>query len=280
MKVGKERVVGYVIAEAASGIPQDPKVIGGTEDAPLTEAILQTADEQNRNGRKYLKQDLFPVTNCARIRELIGAKSMFGENGHPLDKSLVRQQTIDPNNLFCSYHKIWTEGDNVMAIVGAAPTRVGEEFNIGVKAGVKMAYSLRALGRVVSTPQGNLVKDIKPITWDRVVFPSHKGAYDQRIIVGESNIIEAPEVQIAVAEAATSDGYIIPVTNQTVIKHIQESSNNLKELIESFELMYKSIVLESYDKVRLTTVDGDIFVINLESMIQNDIMDFCSRLTK
>lgn len=280
MKIGKEKVVGYVIAEAATGTPRTPQIVGGTEDAPLTEAILQTADEQNRNGRKYLKQDLFPTINCARIKELIAAESMFGENGHPLDKSLTRQQTIDPNNLFCRYHKIWTEGDDVKAIVGAAPTRVGEEFNLGVKAGVKMAYSLRALGRVVSTPQGNLVKDIKPITWDRVIFPSHKGAYDQRVIIGESNIEERPEVELAVAESATSDGYIIPVTNQVVIKHIQESSNNLKELIESFELMYKSIVLESYDKVRLTTVDGDIFVINLESMIQNDIMDYCSKLIK
>jgi hypothetical protein len=54
----------------------------------IAEGIMQTADEKNRNGRYYAKEDLFPQLTAPRTIELLDAGYSRAEMAHPLDKDL------------------------------------------------------------------------------------------------------------------------------------------------------------------------------------------------
>ena len=76
-------------------------------------------------------------------------------------------------------------------------------------------------------------------------------------------------------EAVATEGVVIPITNDHIINFIQASSNNLKFVRECFDFAYTGIkVNESGTKVLLTTNAGDTLVINLESYIHNELMNY------
>ena len=109
--------LGYVIIETATTnenvepatIVEENKHTGRV----VAEGTLQEANMKNRNGRWYDSRDLFPELCAPRQIELIRTGNMRGENGHPLSKDLIRQQTIDPNNCSVVYTKFWTDGNFV-----------------------------------------------------------------------------------------------------------------------------------------------------------------------
>lgn len=69
-----------------------------------------------------------------------------------------------------------------------------------------------------------------------------------------------------------------PITNQQVMSYIKNESANLNTILKSFDTLYESATLiDNGRKVRLLASNGDLLVVNLESYIQNEIMDFCSR---
>lgn len=196
---------------------------------------------------------------------------MRGENGHPMSKDLTRQQTIDPNNCVCIYTKFWTDGDLVMGNFFGTFNDKGEEFNAELEAGMSPSFSLRALGSIRNTGRGAEVKGIKLITYDRVIYPSHNKAYTKGI-VSESCIPEGNSMMLK----ENDKGMLIPINNESVINYIKEESLNLKQIRESFDLLYDDISLvNGKSQVRLTDRAGSSFVINLESYIHNEIINAC-----
>jgi hypothetical protein len=119
--------IGYIICESA--LVEDPKVQIVREDTievpdkesgelkkhrrVIAQTILQSADMINRNRRIYPKAELFPQLESDRTRQLLAHGQMKGEAGHPLDTSLVRQQTIDEKLTSVRYLKFWTEGNYI-----------------------------------------------------------------------------------------------------------------------------------------------------------------------
>ena len=72
--------IGYIICENLSQV-KDMKVVGKTESGkPIAEGILQEVEEDNRNGRFYEKNELFPQLKSERTIELIKTGNMKGEN--------------------------------------------------------------------------------------------------------------------------------------------------------------------------------------------------------
>ena len=73
-------------------------------------------------------------------------------------------------------------------------------------------------------------------------------------------------------------GLFVPIYNEQVNKYIQQESYNLKSVLESFDMLYESIeVVNNGKQVRVIDKEGSIFMINLESYIQNEIMNYCYR---
>ena len=269
--------LGYVIIETAttSSDIMPAKVIEKRPDGRvLAEGVLQEANMKNRNGRYYDSRDLFPELVAPRQLELLSTGNMRGENGHPLSKDLVRQQTIDPTMCVCIYTKFWTDGDFVMGRFFGTYNNYGEEFDKELRNGISPSFSLRALGTIRNTGRGAEVKGIKIITYDRVIYPSHDKAYTKGI-VGESAMC-ANESNLVLDD--NDPGRLIPITNQSVIDYIKTESCNFKQIKESFDLLYDDIELvNGGSQVKLTDKAGSIFVVNLENYIHNEIINECMR---
>ena len=277
--------IGYIICE--SGIVVDApemKIIReDTVDVPdqvtgektthrrlVAEAVLQTADLWNRNKRMYPKEELFPQLESPRTKELLAHKRMCGEAGHPLEPSLVRQQTIDPKLVMVRYLKFWTDGDFVWAQYKGTNNMYGDELDMDLREGVIPEFSLRALGSVESTAKGNIVRNMKMITYDVVYYQSDPNAYHRNMVISEA----ASLGNSMVAETAKNDIFV-PIDRKDVIDYIMQESTNIKAVKESFDINRDSIkYLPDIDKVRMMDTNGNTLMINLESYVSNSLMDY------
>ena len=280
----KNTKLGYVICETALG--EDlPKIERLTEkqlsnnftDLPpwafnknrvVAQVTFQRANEKNRNGRWYDRGELFPELKSKRITELIKTGNLKCESGHPLAKDLQRQQTIVEKNCPAMILKFWTEGDYVKGLVRGTNNALGEEFNNDLLDGISPSWSLRALGSVENTRRGAEVRGIKIITYDKVIFPSHPNAYTDGIVG-----LQTESANVKIEE---DPGIFFPITNQNVIDCIKQESYSYKKIAESFDVLYESMELvNNGSDVQLMDKAGNVYVISLESHIQNEIMNFC-----
>lgn len=76
------------------------------------------------------------------------------------------------------------------------------------------------------------------------------------------------------------NGALIPITNEAVLSYIKNESASIKSLLNQIDFMYESTTLLPGDKVQLVAKTGDIFVINLESHIANEIQAYCLKHKK
>lgn len=251
-----------------------PKTINGKV---VAEGILQTADERNRNGRYYSKEELFPQLTAPRTLELLEAGYLRAETGHPLSKDLQRQSTIDDTLTCAKFLKLWTEGNNVWAQFIGTNNQYGKAFNLDLLEGCKPAWSLRALGSIEQTRRGAEVRNLRLITWDQVIYPSHPGAYTQRLVKESKVVTESGIIVPENHNDLIGESLITPITNQNVFTFLQAQSSNLKFVRECFDFVYSGIqVDESGTRVMLTTNEGDTMVVNMESYIHNELMNYAT----
>lgn len=272
--------IGYVILESAPIEVPEAKIITDNGKRVIGEGIIQTAEEENRNGRCYLHSDLLREINCARTMELLSTGNMLSENGHPLDSNMVRQQTIDPNNTVARFLKIWMDGNNVMAQFKGTNNNKGEEFDQDLREGVLPSWSLRALGSLTNKGGRNIVENLRVVTWDRVIYPSHPHAYTTRLVTESASLSIAEKAAIDRLNHMNENGALIPITNEAVLSYIKNESASIKSLLNQIDFMYESTTLLPGDKVQLVAKTGDIFVINLESHIANEIQAYCLKHKK
>lgn len=267
--------IGYIICEGQTVEVPVANIVSDKGSRIIAEGILQTADERNRNGRFYPKEELFPQLQAPRTLELLDAGYLRAELGHPLDKELVRQQTIDDKLTCARFLKLWTDGLNVWGRFKGTNNEYGRVFDADLRDGCKPAWSLRALGSIVNSRRGAEVRNLKVITWDQVIYPSHPGAYTQRIV---SEAVEDQSFDVKGNDISCKPT-ITPITNESVLSYIKSESCNLKYMRECFDFMYNKIMVsENGSTVTLTDNNGNIFVVNLETHIHNDLMNYCSTM--
>ena len=251
---------------------------------------LQTGNEKNRNGRIYRTADLAKEIAAPRQQELLAAKQMCGEAGHPIGadaSSLVRQQTIDPTKICVRYLNLWMEGDNVMGTFQGTNNALGEAFDKDLRQGVLPAFSLRALGTISSTPQGAVVENLKMITYDYVIYPSHPHAYTKGIINESAGIANVAKSNFSMN--SSMDGtrsFIKEFSNKDVVdaitsmresavNYIKDKSHNFKLLQECYDMTnYDTIDIISPHKIALTEAGKNTIVMNVEDYIANEIQNY------
>lgn len=279
--------------EYQTGIPIEP--ISGPEDPrynkPRTyvEAVLQTGDMLNRNKRIYSSRELEREIMSDRVQGLIRHKMMKGEAGHPLDDRLDRQQTIDPKLCEVIYLKMWFEKPYIKAILCGTYNKYGDEFEAEVRNGATHEFSSRSLGTVRRQPNGTaVVENMHYITSDVVIFQSDFNGYARRIVSPEElkvagikeSAVSLPNTEnnrkLLLNEACKHD-ICTPIYNDTVINYIKEQSQNIKTIKEQFDIYYDSIKLLENGNVSMTDKTGNVFIINLESYIRNEIMNYATK---
>ena len=278
----KQQSIGMIICEGA-GDPSPINIIGeatntGSSNRVMAEGVLQDVDKENRNRRIYERKDLFPQLNAKRTVELLKSGNLKGEAGHPMDKDLARQQTIDPTKVQVLYTKLWTEGNQIKAQFRGTNNALGQEFNDDLLAGELPSFSLRALGSIDNVNGKAYVRNIKIITWDRVYFPSHECAYTEKILSEGASIMVPSHVLSDEERRINENGMMFPITNQSVIDYIKQESANVLTAMNNFDVLYESMKL--IDKGRnLQMVDraGNVLIVNVESYVQDEIMDYCFR---
>ncbi len=264
----KDTRIGYAILES-SVEASDMELVSDNKRRVLASGTVQEAEADNRNGRCYSLSELVREINCDRTRELLEHRQMNGEYGHPLDDSVIRQQTIDPKNVCVEFRKFWVEGNLIKAQFQGTNNNYGEYFDQDLRDGKKPAFSLRALGTLENIGGHNMVKNLKFITYDSVIYPSHKKAYTEQIITESAVSKDA-------FDSVNDKGKIIPITNEQVISYIKQESANIKSILSQFDTLYESMKLVNRNRdVQLVTKEGAIFVINLENYIQDEIRDYC-----
>jgi len=263
--------IGYIICESNIVGMTETNIIKENNGRVIGEGVLQTANEKNRNGRFYSSEELFPQLTSARILELLEAGYLRAELGHPLSNELVRQQTIDDSRTCAQFLKLWTEGDNVYAHFRGTNNEFGTVFDKDLRDGCKPAWSLRALGTVANTERGAEVRNLKIITWDQVIYPSHPGAYTHKVIT-ESAMTMNDMIQEANKER------MIPITNESVLSIIKNESGIVNNLDDLFALSNNGSFFFDPKTNRITTIteSGDRVVSNIESFISKEIMEYAS----
>ena len=276
------KTIGSIILEGAATVEDtviSDKVVGSGKSRVLAEGTLQDMDVENRNHRIYSHKDLVPEINGPRMRELINAKDFKGELGHPLSDDLIRQQTIDPKLVCVLFTKIWVDGNKVKGQFKGTNNAYGDEFDADLRDGCKPAFSLRALGAIENVNGKAYVKGIKIITYDRVIYPSHKAAYTEKI-VSESAIDGTPVYENKIIVPSNDPGTIINLKDsdaRTVISRLQRESANLDRVVSTFYGIMDNIGLVNESTVMMTNRFGDKFYVNLENHIDNLIMDYSMR---
>jgi len=276
-----DRRIGSIILEGAATVEDtiisDKPCNSSGKSRVIAEGTLQDMDVENRNHRIYAKADLSPEIMGPRMTELIKAKEMKGELGHPLSDDLVRQQTIDPKLVCVLFTKIWIEGNKVKGQFRGTNNAYGDEFDLDLRDGCKPAFSLRALGAIENINGKAYVKGIKIITYDRVIYPSHKAAYTEKI-VSESAIDGKPIYENNIIVPKNDTGRIITLKDsdaRTVINRLQRESANLDKIVSTFDGIMDNITLVNESTVMMTNAYGEKYYVNLENHIDNLIMEFC-----
>lgn len=277
----KLNTIGYVILEDMQ-TPSDISVVEENNDRVVAEACLQEAEEENRNGRCYLTEDLTREQNCARTQELLRTGYMLGEAGHPTDTSIIRQQTIDPGNTAVRYLKFWMDGPKWMAHFQGTNNDLGQCIDNDLRKGYKPAFSMRALGSLKNINGRNTVRDLRYVTHDFVIFPSHPGAYTTRVVsegglyTGRDNLSEFQDYVKKNSKKIIRESSTIPIMNEDVISYIKNESANVQGIIDQFELLYENVTYDpKKNTVTMRTKNNDIFVVYCESYIKNEIEQYC-----
>lgn len=271
--------IGHIILE--SEVKSEANIIGDSNGRLLAEGILQDLDTKNRNGRTYTAKDIDPDLNSDRIqKELIPTGNMRGEANHPLDKSVARQQVVDILRAGVVYTKIWRDGNIIRGHYKGANNEIGDYFNKDLASGYKPSFSLRALGSIDSKDGNCYVRNIRIITYDWVILPSHQKAYTTGIITDDKIKNESclpMELLTENGSAGVLTESLIPlaIDNEQAMGFIKEESANFKSILENFDIQSKSgILVDNGKRVMLTeNTTGNSIVMNLEDYIVRQFMD-------
>lgn len=187
------------------------------------------------------------------------------------------------------------EGDAVKAHFRGTNNDLGRSFNDDLKDGQRPSFSLRALGSLVNENGRMTVRNMQIVTYDRVYFPSHPGAYTTKIVTIESagsksyqdiyipkNFEAKRDEILALREAGNSvesPNIVTPLTQQEVSNFILSESTNLRNVINQFDIFYESIeVNPDMRSVTMTTRLGDKIYLSLETSVSRDIINGVSEM--
>lgn len=282
--------IGYILNESAVRM-EDVDIISEKGDRVIGTGRLQTGGERNRNGRRYLTIDLAREIAAPRQRELLSTGNMIGEAGHPLSKELVRQQTIDPKNQCVRYVDLWMDGDDVRGKFMGTYNDLGNTFDQDLRHGVKPAFSLRALGTLKSTREGAVVENLKIITYDYVIYPSHPGAYTSGLVSESAGLMDEPVSGFDLSKYPGMDAtqsFIESFTNNDVVKAISDISKNesaidyIKDKSYNYHLLKECFDMTKVDnidllgngKIALTESGNSTIVLTVEDYVLKELRDY------
>lgn len=230
----------YIFNEATSptiSIPRNVKRY--KSDKVKMECILQTANEINRNKRKYSKSLI--ESGLKEIRPLIEEGSLLGELDHPVTKEPTRLILVLYKEASHRILDVWWEGNKLFGLLETLRTPNGMIMKNLVEDGIPIGFSLRAMGNLRPMwENGVSYKEVtgpfKIITWDSVSYPSHKEA---RLVSVKEGYTEDSDVNV-------QDDSSVAIDESTLYKllYYKNKSANNKEKRYIKEACENSLICE------------------------------------
>lgn len=235
------------------------------------EQVLQDFGVRNWNGRNYDENTVMKaITSNPLIQHDLQMGTWTGEYGHPqIEKEqneLRRQMTIDPKLACNTIDKYWVEGN---LLIGKCTTLAGtggqgEILRDRILTNYPAMASSRAIGGVDSN--GNVLPGYTLITFDSVIRPSHKVAYQR----GDVDINTFNNAMHSELKGNTMAESAIRFDPQASLKDFllteSCSRNQIHMLCDTLQLDYDSMELKensiSFKRISENAVDTLIIPIN------------------
>ena len=166
-------------------------------------ARLQDLDVYSYNGKKYLSKPMLEgVSKKAPLLEMNG---WVGEMDHPIEPCMQRMLAVEYKNSSHIFKEIYSEGNAIWGVLENTSTDRGRDlYGLIVKDKIPVGFSLRALGEVRRTGQGQEVHDdIEVITWDCVSTPAFSSS-----ILTEIMNVRHMESYMLKNDIANLEGYV------------------------------------------------------------------------
>lgn len=246
------------------------------------DSCLHSFSVINRNNRQYLKENIKENLQTERIQSLLADRAWYGEMDHPLQK--YQNQPLTPervNTIFMKNrsHKILNptfEGNLLCAhIETASGTEAGEGFAKEIIQGLIPAFSCRAIAGLQLIDGKPTVIVRKIITYDWVIYPSHKEAHATSKPNGVFKSISTV-TESAVDKIKTySKDILVPL--KEILENVGHRDPNTQLIMESFELDMNDLVGFTPDRSHMIIKDNNNVIyskISQESV--KEVNDFFS----
>jgi len=180
--------VQFVVSESVDF--SNKKVIDVMPNKVIFDAIIQTADEPNRNKRIYTKQCLVNALQekydslNGNLRGFIGELNHPNLVGYTNEEKIQRIADIPWERVSHIITKWWWNGNELWARIESTFFGMGPEIVKIIKDNVPLGFSLRALGKGIKRDSsGNMIieKLDVVVAYDAVTMPSHSKALFQKL---------------------------------------------------------------------------------------------------
>ena len=245
------------------------------------ESCLHSFDVLNRNSRMYEASNIEECLKTERIQSYLAHGGWFGEMNHPLPKykdkplSPERIQDIDMDNTSHKMLNPRVEGNLLISRIQTdAGTDAGMNLARKMIQGFIPAFSCRAIATLVMKGGKPVVVVRKIITYDWVLFQSHREAEQTskpaKFVSKVANTVN--EVTEKVTDAVNNN-IVIPL--KEILENVGRTDVNAQIIMESFELDTNDLVGFRKDNKHMIMRDNNNMIYcDIDAKSRSKVNDF------
>ena len=254
------------------------------------DTCLQTFEEINRNKRQYLAKNLQEAMRSERITTLLRDNAWYGEMDHPTQQ--FQNSPLTPERIAAIWmpnrsHKILNpvfRGNELTArIQTASGTEAGRGMAAEIIQGLIPSFSCRAMASLENVNNKPTVMVRNLITYDWVLFPSHKTAHMKtpaKFVSKAANaVVEASQNIVDYTENALkrfkkySESVEIPLGE--ILERVGIIDPTVSMVMESFEL--DPSLLQGFTEDNSQAIirdDSNLLFVNMNPSTKREVNDF------
>lgn len=248
---------------------------------------LHSFEVINRNERQYLRSNIEEcIRTSEKIQSLLADNAWYGEMDHPMimkegDKlSPQRIQNVWMPNRSHKIMKPRFEGNMLNATIQTASgTEAGRGFANEIIQGLHPSFSCRALAALKLINGKPTVIVRKVITYDWVLYPSHKEAHisgpAQGIVKGIQTVTESVIEKGKGFIQKKSEDILLPL--KEILESVGKKDVNTQIIMESFNLDTEDLIgIDPTRKYALIADENNVIYSRMDPDTVKEVHDFYS----
>lgn len=248
------------------------------------DACLHSFEVINRNERQYLGSNIEECLQCERIQSQLADNAWYGEMDHPMqvtEDSKLTPHRIKSILMSNRSHKIMEPNirNNMLYahIQTASGTEAGRGFASEIIQGLIPAFSCRAIAslKLINGKPTVICRSI--ITYDWVLFPSHKEAHEVSPAKGVFKGIQTVTESVKDKVKTISDDVILPLKD--ILKSVGYKDTNTQVILEAFDLDIDNLIgFDNQKKYAMISDENNIIYSKMSPDVVKEVHDFYSSI--